>query len=853
MTEPAATDPEGLSGTEAALRLALDGPNELSPVHRRTRLDLVREALREPMLQLLIAAVAIYWVLGNVGEAGLLLAFVAVKLLITVVQAHRTERVLDALRDLTSPRALVLRDGVAQRIAGRDVVVGDLLVLVEGDRVAADARLLSAHDLEADESLLTGEALPVRKHAAEPAAADIAPRAGGDDLPWVWAGTLLTGGQGLARVTATGARSEIGRIGRALGEIEPPPTPLQLQTRRLVRLFSALGLAISAVAVVGHGLARGDWLGGLLAGITLAMAMLPQEFQLILVVFMAMGAWRLSSLRVLARRAGAIEALGAATVLCTDKTGTLTRNRMAVAELVAFAPGGLQRWAGEAAPLSPAQQALLEAAMLASERRAFDPMERALHELAEAQLDAAARHADATLVHEYPLAPGLRAMTHGWQCPGEATQRVATKGAPEDVAALCRLSEAGLAAVKHEAQAMAARGLRVLGVASARHTGAWPEAPDGLGFAWLGLVAFADPLRAGVPEAIAECRAAGLRVVMITGDHPATAAAVAAQAGLDAPGTVVGGADLDALDDAALGARLATTRVFARIRPEQKLRLVEALKAQGEVVVMTGDGVNDAPSLKAAHIGIAMGGRGTDVAREAAALVLLDDDFGSIVRAVRLGRRIDDNLRKAMAFVLAVHVPIAGLALLPLLWGGPMVFMPVHIAFLELLIDPVCSIVFEAEGDEPDLMRRPPRDPAAPLFSPALIAWSLLEGGLVLAAVAAFFVALQFAQVGDAAARAATFTALVACNVALIVANRSAGGSVRDAFARGNPALVRMLLATGALLAGALFVAPLRTLFAFDAVAPAWLGAALGLGVAVLAALFALRRGVRGRRSRRAG
>ncbi|WP_310386144.1 cation-translocating P-type ATPase [Roseateles sp.] len=836
--------PDGLSRATAAKRLLEDGPNLLSPPHKRTLWHILADLIREPMLQLLLAAGAIYLLLGDRGEALMLLAFVLLSVIISVSQEQRTERVLEALRDLTSPRALVIRDGQTERIAGRELVRGDLLLLAEGDRVGADALLLQANDLQCDESLLSGESLPVDKQAVEaghPA----------DEQNLVFAGSLVVGGQARAQVTATGPRSEIGKIGKSLLEIAAPPTPLNLQTRHLMRIFSVLGLSLSAALVLIYGLTRGDWLAGLLAGITLAMSMLPQEFLLILTVFMAMGAWRLSRQRVLSRRSATIETLGSATVLCTDKTGTLTANKMAVAALsVPLAEaGGLRQWAMEQGQALPTEfHALLEFAVLASERDPFDPMERALVELGQAQLPATALHPAWRMLHEYALSPALPAMTHVWRAEA-AEPVVAIKGAVETVLALCRLSGAASQALTQQAEAMAARGLRVLAVAKARWPApagaagaAWPADPSGFAFELLGLCAFADPLRPEVPAAIAECRAAGLRVLMVTGDHPATAMAIAAQAGLVNSEAALTGPEMAALSAAELGREVQTRHVFARIRPEQKLALVEALKAQGEVVAMTGDGVNDAPSLKAAHIGIAMGGRGSDVAREAASLVLLDDNFGAIVQAVRLGRRIFDNLRKAMAFVLAVHVPIAGLSLLPLLLGWPLMLSPVHIAFLELLIDPVCSLVFEAEPEEADVMARPPRDPAAPLFSRGVLGWSLLQGVLVLAVVGGWFYALLAQGIAAELARALTFVALVASNVALILANRSFAGPLLKAWLRPNRMLGWVLAATALLLALVLGLAPLRAVFRFELPPAELLAAALAIGVAVLLLLEGLKR-----------
>ncbi|HEY8327049.1 MAG TPA: cation-translocating P-type ATPase [Rhodanobacter sp.] len=826
----------GLSSDQAARQLVLDGPNELPQQPRRTAWRILLEVAREPMFQLLAAAVAIYLFFGDISEAGVLLAFLAVIVAITLVQERRTERVLEALRDMTSPRALVWRDSEQRRIAGTEVVLGDVIALAEGDRVPADARLLAANDLAVDESLLSGESLPVSKTVAV-----------GTDTPTasppvlVYAGTMVVAGQATAEVTATGARSEIGRIGTALGGIETESTPLHRQTRQLVRWFSVLGLAVSIVVGLLFVWTRGDWLGGVLAGITTAMSMLPQEFLLILTVFMAMGAWRLSRHRVLTRRAATIEALGAATVLCTDKTGTLTYNRMAVEALVRFTPTGPVRWTAREGGLAEPFHDLLRQGVLASEREPVDPMERAFHALAKSCL--APTPAGWDLVHEYGLSPKWPVMSHVWRTDEGPAFAVAAKGAPESVVRLCRLPADRQARVLAEAATLADQGMRVLAVASATWEGTrWPADQQGFDFRLLGLVALADPLRDNVPKAVEECRRAGIRVLMITGDHPGTARAIARQAGIDDEAGLLRGDEVAVLDDAALRREVAATTVFARVAPQQKLRIVQALKANGEVVAMTGDGVNDAPSLKAAHIGIAMGGRGTDVAREASSLVLLDDDFGTLVQAVRLGRRIYDNLRKAMRFVFAVHVPIAGLTLVPLVFGWPLLFTPMHIAFLEIVIDPVCSIVFEAEGEERDVMDRPPRDPAAPLFSPAMIAESLLQGLVVLVLVGLFYWGLLQHGWTDQAARTSAFIALVTSNVALILANRSLGADLAGALRAHNRALWGMVLATAGMLAAVIGIPPLRRLFGFAVPEPAAVAAALGVGAAVLILLLIQKR-----------
>jgi P-type Ca2+ transporter type 2C len=834
----------GLSEAEAQAKLKTEGANELPRPDRRTPLRIVLEVLREPMLALLLGGGVIYLALGNLQDALILLAFATLSIVITVVQESRTEHVLERLRDLTSPRALVIRDGQHKRIAGRDVVCGDIVVLAEGDRVPADAVLAQSHDLQIDESLLTGESVPVRKLARGDAGSNIARQPGGDDLPYVFSGSLVVRGSGLGEVIATGAHSEIGKIGQSLRTLEREPPRLQAQTRRLVRLFAMAGGAVSVLAVLLYGTLRGGWLAALLAGIALGMSMLPEEFPVVLTVFMAMGAWRISRARVLTRRAAAIETLGSATVLCTDKTGTLTENRMSIAALRCKS-GEIFRPRREptGVPMPEAFRELLAFGTLASARDSVDPMEKAFHDLARAQLakNEALPGVDWKLVHSYGLRRDFLAVAQVWQQDDRQEFVVAAKGAPEVIADLCRLGAADRAALMPAVDAMAAEGLRVLGVARTTFSGrSWPSSPRDFAFDLLGLVGLADPLRPSVPAAVRECRSAGIKVVMITGDYPATARAIARQAGIDSDDLATG-EELEALSEAALASRVRTVSVFARIMAEQKLRIVNALKADGEIVAMTGDGVNDAPSLKAAHIGIAMGGRGTDVAREASSIVLLDDDFGSIVAAIRLGRRIYDNLRKAMGFIFAVHVPIAGLALLPLLLGLPIILEPMHIAFLEMVIDPVCSLVFEAETEEDDVMRRPPRPPHEPLFSGALIGWGLLQGALAFVLVAVIFVVADARGMPEPEVRALTFFSLVLMIVSLIFVNRSFSTSLVTALRRPNRALALVLVAVAIMLSLTLIWPFARGLFRFGPLHADDLALTLGAGVAALVCLELLK------------
>ena len=831
----------GLTTEEAAARLATDGYNELPAAARRGFARIIWEVVRQPMFALLIGGGIVYLLLGDRTEALLLLAFATLSVVITVVQESRSERVLEALRDLASPRALVVRSGQRLQIAGREVVCDDVIVVAEGDRVAADAALLESMDLLVDESLLTGESVPVRKLDPDsrtgppPAAPEPVP--GGEDLPWLFAGTLVVRGSGKARVTRTGVGTEMGKIGRALGTIETEQPHLQQQLQWLIRDFAIVGALAGGLVVLLFGLLRGSWLQAMLGGIALGMSLLPEEFPLVLAVFMAMGAWRISRVRVLTRRASAIETLGATTVLCTDKTGTLTENRMTVVSIVATDA----RWdAKDKVPLAGTIAQTLEAARLACPREATDPMDVAIHSVAATHRDGS-KPDSRSIVRAYGLRPDLFAVANVLAGGAGEPLTAYAKGALEAIAELCHLGADQMSAIRAQMDALAQSGVRVLGVAKADRLavtspGQLPETPRGMPFEYLGLIGFADPLRATVPAAIAECRSAGIRVLMITGDYPATASAIGGQAGLDST-EVLSGDAIESMSDELLAERVKTTCIFARIWPNQKLRIVECLKANGDIVAMTGDGVNDAPAIKAAHIGIAMGGRGTEVAREASSIVLLADDFGSIVTTIRLGRRIYDNLRKAIEYIVAVHIPIAGLAVLPLLLGLPLMLTPIHIAFLEMIIDPACSMVFEAEAEEDDVMRRPPRDPRSPLLLRKRILWAVVQGLVALAILAGLLITVSRAGMVEGDMRVLVFTSLVLINMGLILVNRSYKASLVRALLQPNRSLWILLGTVSMLLTIAILWAPARTLFHFGQLHWDDLAICMAVGVSSLVVL----------------
>jgi Ca2+-transporting ATPase len=661
----------------------------------------------------------------------------------------------------------------------------------------------------------------------------------------LFSSTLVLAGHAFAEVTATGAHTEVGHIGRALEDIVTERSPMQREIARAVIVFAVIGLGLCAVVVGLYLALRGGWIDALLAGVTLAIANIPEELPVILSVFLAIGAWRLARHHVLTRRASAIETLGAVTVLCTDKTGTLTENRMAVAALWSCG----RRWTAaagiESEPMPETFHDLVRYAVLASEVSPFDPMEKAIVALA---METQPETLDVTqcwrLTKEYPLSPEILAHTHVWHTSSPVNFVVACKGAPESIASLCGLDPAERSALLADAAMLARDALRVIAVAAAEYPvhshgdAGLPVSPASFDFRLLGLVGLADPIRAGVRTAVEEATAAGVRTVMLTGDYPVTASAIARAAGFDdAQTSVLRGDDLEASDDNTLRASVASCNVFARVRPEQKLRLVEALKANGEIVAMTGDGVNDAIALKSAHVGIAMGARGSDVAREAASIVLLDDNFVSIVRAIRLGRTIYDNIERALNFVLAVHVPIAGIALLPLLVGGPLVLWPVHIVFLELVIDPACSLVFEQEPAETNVMQRPPRNPKRHILGMRAVVSSLATGGAALAAVACIY--LTSWLVGGLPAgqvSALTFSSIVAANLGLIAINRT-GGLSRWKGRRPNHALRWVMGLASVTLVVSLYVPQAMRLYRFESPGVLLLAAAVGLPVLVLAAM----------------
>jgi len=821
----------GLTEREANLKLKEKGYNELPKEKRKTTAKIILEVLKEPMFLLLIACWVIYMLLGDVKESFLLLGFVAVIIFITIYQENKTEKALNALRDLSSPRALVVRDGERKRIAGKEVVEGDIVILSEGDRVPADGIVIASTNFSADESLLTGESIAVRKKPTTNFKI-LMQRPGGEDTPFVYSGTLVVRGTAIAMIKKIGIETEMGKIGKSLESIKSEKTNLQKETGSLVKYFAIYGLSACAIITLAYGLINGKWIESILNGITLAMSILPEEFPVVLTLFLGLGAWRMSKKNVLIRRQQAISELGSTTVLCTDKTGTLTQNKMAVTKLY---------WNGQTCFIENNRKIpenfneVVEYGILASQKEPFDPMEKALKELSRGN-ESRFIHKTWHLLQEYPLSDKLMAISHVWSKPGKNEQTVAAKGAPEAIINLCRLDSIAKKRILKEVSAFSKEGLRVIAVAKSISTGKLPKEQIEFNFEFVGLIGFEDPIRPTVPQAIQECYDAGIRVIMITGDYHGTAQNIALEIGLRNPDKYLTGDELEKLNDSDLKKKIKDTNIFVRVVPQQKLRLVDALKSSGEIVAMTGDGVNDAPALKSANIGVSMGERGTDVAREASSIVLLDDNFTSIVNGVKMGRRVFDNIRKAMSYVFSMHIPILGITALALIFQWPLILFPVHILFLELIIDPTCSIVFEAEKAEENIMKRKPRDPKEKIFNKKTLIYSIIQGlGMLLAVAGVFYFTMQ--STGDEnLSRAMSFSTLIFSNLLLILSNRSASKPIYKTIFEKNPAFWFVALGALFFLALSLYVPVLEEIFKF---APLTLMEILiSLGVASLSILW---------------
>lgn len=767
---------EGLTSSEAAELLVSNGPNELSKQQRAGLLGRIARVFAEPMLLLLAAAGVVSIFIAEPLDAGVLLVMIGLVVAITLYQEGRAEKALQALTAMSAPRAVVMRDGEWRDIPSSEVVLGDLVKISEGSRIPADVELVSASHLSIDESSLTGESISVKKSPGNTA----------------FAGTLCVAGDARGNVVATGLNTELGKISESLSGVKQARTRLQVEIGRLVRIIAIIAASSAVGVALLLFLTRGDLGTAMLAGIATAMAMIPEEFPVVLALFFALGAWRLSKDRVLARKSSVIETLGSATVICTDKTGTLTMNQMSVDQLMPTKSSELISMFGS----------------MATRVDSYDPVDKAFLSLTE-------NGHGLELIKQYPLTPELTAMTLVWE--EQDTFVVACKGAPESVAKICGVE---IDAVLKEVEAAAVGGRRIIAVAGARipKGTVLPESQLELALEYQGLVSLRDPVRPLVPEAIAECHQAGIRVVMITGDYLATAIEIAKDIGLPTEHALTGD-EIDSLSDEELEARVRNVSICARVKPLQKLRLVKALQANGEVVAMTGDGVNDAPALKLADISLAMGLRGTDVAKEASNLVITDDDFSSIVQGIRRGRTLYAALRKSFSYIVAIHVPLLGMAIIPVLFlDWPLVLIPAMVAFIELVVDPACTIVFQAEPGEPNIMKRKPRPTNQKLMDRKTFAIAIAQGlGVLAGAVFVYWLSVSLGR-AEEEVRTLTFAMLVLGNVMLILVNRSWTLTVFETFRQRKNPTVKWIV--GAAIAGLLLLVQIPALGSLFSLGP---------------------------------
>jgi Ca2+-transporting ATPase len=765
------------------------GKNEIVPEKKENLLHKILEIFKEPMFILLFVTATIYFLLGQFRDGIIMVVLVAMMAVVEIIQEWRTDKTLQALKDLSSPKVNVIRDDECISINSSELVPGDLVILEEGEKVPSDGQVVEMRDLGADESSLTGESEIVWKQITNENI--------DKDVHWrkdyCYAGTMITQGSGIIRITAIGGNTEYGKIGLDVAAAPDRPTPLEKQTRQLIKVAATIGISLFILVTVitfaneyyDHGRLLVGLQNGILSGITLAMGIIPEEFPVILTVFLSMGAWRLARKNTLIRRLPSVETLGAVTVLCVDKTGTLTKNQMEVKETFVannYSEKELAFWSS-----------------LGCETEPYDPMEKAILLHSDSFEIERTELFSNELILEYPFSSETRMMGHVWRIKDENC--LAAKGSPESILPLCNLSADELLLIEKRQTEIALKGLRVIAVACSVNMGKISEQLTDNRLAFIGLLGLADPPRDAVSDSVKLCTCAGIRVVMITGDNGLTACSIASQIGIPNSDNILTGNELETLSEEELCERVKTTNIFARVIPRHKMRIVMALKKNKEVVAMTGDGVNDAPALKYADIGIAMGMRGTGVAKEAADMILLDDNFTTIVDTVKDGRRIYDNIRKAIGYVFVIHIPIAFIALLaPIMRINPML-LPIHIVLLELIIDPTCSIVFERQPSEKDIMERKPRPVTQPLVTSNMLLKSILQGlSILIGSFGSYFYLLEVLNQNVLFARSFALAVLLISNILLVYVNQSERSSIIKSFLELSKDMVMWLTNIGVIL-----------------------------------------------------
>lgn len=749
------------------------------------------------MFLLLLVACSLYFFLGETAEGLLMMAAMIFVAAISFYQEARSSKALEALLVFTEPMATVIREGRQQLIASIELVPGDILLLEEGMNVPADARVLQRNDLTVNESVITGESFPVPKQVS-----------GKENV--LYQGTTINSGKCMAEVTATGNQTVLGKLGKAVAVYQAPRTLLQQQIGRFIKLFAFFGLlAFASIFLVNYFHYR-DAVASLLFALTMAMSVVPEEIPVAFSSFMALGAYKMSRLGIISRQPQVVENLGAVTVICLDKTGTITENRMQVKWLYDHGEGTVTELNGKA---QPKITELLQLAVLASETDPFDAMEKAIAEACEAA-GGENSFVHPPILHEYPLAGSPPMMTHVY--PEGPEWIVSAKGAAERITRVCRLDAGSAQVVMQQVKVWASEGYRVIALASARHkNGPMPDTQDEFNWEFRGLLALYDPPRPNIRAVMEEFYAARIDVKLLTGDYPETAVNIAGQAGIRNHTYCRTGDEVMQMNENELRSVVPGCNIFARMFPEAKRKVIDALKANGEIVAMTGDGVNDGPALKSSNIGIAMGKKGTEIARQAADLVLTDDDLGKMVTAIREGRKIFNNLKKAIRYIISIHIPIIFTASLPLIlgWAYPNIFTPIHIIFLELIMGPTCSVFFEREPVEKDLMREKPRDRYKGLFTREELLVSLVQGGVISFGVLYLYYYFMNEGASVETTRTIVFTTLIISNVFLTFVNRSFTHTLYRTLRYKNNLVPFVLLISAAFLLALQYIPGIRGLF----------------------------------------
>ncbi|MBX2957663.1 MAG: cation-translocating P-type ATPase [Cyclobacteriaceae bacterium] len=791
----------GLKPNEVEESRTRNGKNVLDQTGETGFLIALKGLFVEPMFLLLLAASTIYFISGEIGDGIFMASAIVLVAAISLYQEARSRNALSALRTLTRPNCKVIRDGSVMEIRSEEIVLGDIMMVEEGSMIPADGSIVQSNDFFVNESLLTGESFPVQKDEQD---------------NQVYQGTLVTGGLAICRVTAIGNKTRLGKIGKSLEAIEEEDTPLQIQIRNFVKKMAIAGLIVFLVVWAINFAMSHDLLDSLLKALTLAMSILPEEIPVAFTTFMALGAWRMMKLGVIAKQTKTVETLGSATVICTDKTGTITENQMKLAKVFVMANQKIV----DPPVFDEAAQQLVRVGMWASEPIPFDPMEIALHETYQ-KFTKEDERPYFQLVHEYPLSGKPPMMTHVFQ-NGQGHRIIAAKGAPEALLAVSSLSQQEKQVIEEAVRKLSLEGYRVLGVGETHMNGDdFPERQQQLKFTLKGLLAFYDPPKKNITGVFDAFYKAGIEVKILTGDNAETTATIARQVNFKGAENSLTGDELVAMDEEELKHKVKNTHVFTRMFPEAKLRILNALKANGEVVAMTGDGVNDGPALKAAHIGIAMGKKGSEIAKQAASLILTDDDLARMVDAVAMGRKIYSNLKKAIQYIISIHIPIILTVFIPLVlgWIYPNIFSPVHVIFLELIMGPTCSIIYENEPQEKNTMIQKPRPFTDSFFNWRELSTSIVQGLVITLGILITYQFAVYQGASEATTRTMVFSSLISANVFLTLVNRSFYYSILTTAGYKNNLVPLIIILTLILSGLILYAPPLTSFFEFERLA----------------------------------